>query len=841
MTDRLLERPPGVKEFEPMPAAGALPPVNPPPFRWLAHEGVARWRVELVGPGGEQMEFGPLHDPILALRQTLPPGEWTWQVIGLNLSGNEVGRGQPRTFTVADGLPGFVVPDVTELEEKWRGLRPRLFGKRIAMVREHLDGEFAAPFEQLQAWCRIAESEPLIDEPAGYRLFPDDHEEHTKDWRRIYSAARISATHAVRFALSYLLTDNAAHLEHAKRWTMHLLSWNPFAITSLRETDEAGMPLLERLSLVYDWLHGHWTEIERERFLRVMVVRGEEARERDAQVGFAARPFFNHRCRTLAFTGTAGVAFLGDIPQATEWLQYILDVMAVSYPSGSWGGDDGGWAQGHAYWSGYMSRLAQFVAAASELGIDFAASPYYRNTGYFPVYNLPPKMDGTGFGDGAFRPAGFAHKLVVGAFGVAAADGYLRAYADAIDAPLRAPEEMLAEQGDLNPALRWDAWEMTEVRMLLLTPDPGLAAKDLRELPPARVFPYIGWAAMHSAMGDAKNDAWVQFKSSPFGSVSHSHADQNSFNLFAYGEGLLIDSGYYPWYASPHDALWTNQTWAHNAMLIDGRGQAPYDWFARGKIEAFESSEPFVYVRGEAAEAYNRPAPDDIVALAEKHCPELVEKMTGPAAEVVRASRSVLMVNGPRPYFVVLDWLETATPATFQWLGHAYEEMQIRGAGFEVQRNDARLTVQFIAPAKLSLSQKDQFPVAPEALFRDAPNQWHLTAATTEKSTTARFMAILVPYGSGDTSCPETRRFRSPAGDRTSGTCPPRCDEPLVVEPLHLDGLVGAKVGDDIILAPATGVTGPISYEGIDAHAALVVISGANTFIAEAVEKRERL
>ena len=794
-----------------MPADGAVPPVNPPPLRWLSHDGVTRWHVVLDGPGGKHLKFGPLRDEILALRKKLPPGPWTWQVIGFDAAGGEVGRTRPRTFTVRRGLKGFASPDVTKLERKWRGLRPRLHAKRIAMVREHLGGEFARAYGQLLKWCELAEARPPIPEPAGYRPFPSDTVEHNDDWHRILSAGKVGSAHAARFALSYLLNDNPAHLELAKRWAMNLLEWNPWGTTSLATCDEAGMTMLERLSFVYDWLHPHWSDAERERFHDVMLIRGEEARERDRQVHFAARPFFNHQCRTLAFTGAAGVAFLGEIPQAAEWLQYVLDVMAVSYPSGSWGSDDGGWSQGHSYWAAYMMRLIHFVAAAAELGIDFAAAPYYRNAGYFAVYNLPPYAPGGGFGDAAYRPPGLNHKLTVGAFGTAAGDGHLRAYADAIDAPMREAREILGDPSLAGDARRWDAWDIPEVLRLLFTPGPGLEPKDLRGLPAARAFPYIGWTAMHSAIGDAETDTWLQFKSSPFGSVSHSHADQNSLNLFAYGEALLIDSGYYPWYASPHDALWTNQSWAHNLVLVGGHGQPIYDWSARGRIDAFASLPPFAYARGEAAEAYNRPANPASAGLARKHAPEWVDRM-GPATEVTRASRSVLMVNGERPYYVVLDWLETADPVRFQWLAHAHEEMHIDGRGFQVRRGDAHCSVCFTWPAELSLSQHDRFPVAPEARHKDAPDQWHLTAETVEPATTARFLAVLLPH---------------------------RADqEPRAVEPLNGDGFVGARIGGDIVLAPETGVAGPIRFGKLEAEAAVVAVSGGKLLAAEATQLR---
>ena len=44
----------------------------------------------------------------------------------------------------------------------------------------------------------------------------------------------------------------------------------------------------------------------------------------------------------------------------------------------------------------------------------------------------------------------------------------------------------------------------------------------------SRFFADIGWVTMHSALGDAEEDVWALFKSSRFGSFSHSHADQNA-------------------------------------------------------------------------------------------------------------------------------------------------------------------------------------------------------------------------------------------------------------------------------------------------------------------------
>jgi len=143
-------------------------------------------------------------------------------------------------------------------------------------------------------------------------------------------------------------------------------------------------------------------------------------------------------------------------------LEFVLSVLAVSYPSGSWGSCDGGWANGLSYWSSYMSFLAMFLATADELGIRLTEGEYYRNTGYFAVYHLPPYALRGGFGDGADGAPGFAHKLVVGTFGRLAGDSSLCAYADGISTAAGEPAAMAADRTQYCPSRRWDAWALPE-------------------------------------------------------------------------------------------------------------------------------------------------------------------------------------------------------------------------------------------------------------------------------------------------------------------------------------------------------------------------------------------
>jgi len=109
---------------------------------------------------------------------------------------------------------------------------------------------------------------------------------------------------------------------------------------------------------------------------------------------------------------------------------------------------------------------------------------------------------------------------------------------------------------------------------------------------------------MHSDLADPKR-ASVYFKSSPYGSYNHSHADQNSFVIDYKGERLAIDSGYYDDYGTPHWREWYKQTRAANAITFDGgQGQGIDGRQYSGKITRFESDDKHAIAVGDAEKAY---------------------------------------------------------------------------------------------------------------------------------------------------------------------------------------------------------------------------------------------
>ena len=213
----------------------------------------------------------------------------------------------------------------------------------------------------------------------------------------------------------------------------------------------------------------------------------------------------------------------------------------------------------------------------------------------------------------------------------------------------------------------------------LATHDPKLEARTPAGLPGARHFPGTGLAAFHTALGDREKDISLVFRSSPFGSVSHGHADQNAFVIEAFGRGLALATGFYPWYGSPHHHDWTRATRAVNSVLVNGEGQVRRSWEARGRITGFSTDERFDYVAGEAGAAYG--------------------------GKLERFSRRILHIKPG--VFVIFDELVAPKPSTFQWLLHTVNKPEVESGRMVVCNVPAAMEVRMLAPAGLTPSLSD--------------------------------------------------------------------------------------------------------------------------------------
>ncbi len=724
--------------------------VNPPGFTWTKYEEADSYSFILFeGKSGIKVHIlqEELTNTVALLKNELNPGEYSWLIVYNDSVGNVLGRSKLRNFTLDEGQPSLVMPDMEVLSKQLENVRPRIF--LTPSVLNHLKENFAhnkLPFWEL---CRsLADSslaQPMPPEPAPYK----DSVFEISEWRRIYRPAKTGSANMVRMALIWKITNEQKYLDGAKNWLVHLAGWDPNGITSFRipqitgyeGNTEASMPMLERMAMVYDWVRDELNPEEKKLVLSSLNVRGNQMLKYYTDNDFISEPWSNHAVRCLAFTGLAGLATLGDLPDAQKWLDYVIQCYMTSFPT--WGGDDGGWAQGISYASAYNLWQTNFVEALNlSTDVNLYNKPFFRNNGYFGVYCHPPYATRGAFGDGGEDSHSPIEKILCQRYAMAYKDSVLLWQAENINPNRNSknPDRPLVTKEHL-----WQGYYMEDVVSILTLNSGELKSVSPANLPQAKLFKDIGWAAMHSDMGSADNDVWMLFKSSPFGSFSHSHADQNSFQVNAYGESLIIDSGYYPWYGSPHQQLWSRQTKAHNAILINGRGQSTHSMEASGTIEEFEHVDGLTIVTGECARAYNLPMPEAVINKWEEYLDDPVPDMKPDAQDV---SRTVVFNHDKEnPWIVIQDYIKAESPSQFDYMLHSLEKMKMDTVNQQllVQSGNSALDVYLLSSEVLNFNQTDKFTVDPDENDAGAPNQWHFSASNIEQREEIHFLALMLP------------------------------------------------------------------------------------------------
>jgi hypothetical protein len=697
-----LDPKPGPTQKPYHPADGQVVEVTPPPFIWVPAGAGAVYSLQVSRSadfaGADTRTFGGLKRSVCALREPLPAGQWYWRYGVETPKGVVYGRSRP--FTIPESARPFAFPDFDQVIRRVPQQHPRLFfiGEHLAKVREMAKGELKGEVADLVKSCNKAVGEELVPEP-GYQ--PKGPERGP--WAvNVMRTTRPPMDTMERCALAYLLTGDQRLGQEAKRRILHFFSWDPKGPTSLFAYDEPPMWVMMRGSRAYDWTYDLFTPEERAKVEPNMKARALQFLTLLQRMPFESNPYSSHPGRLPGFLGECALSFSHEWPEAKEWLEYVTLLYYTSYPA--WGGDDGGWQEGPGYWSAYMSFALHFVVALREAGgVDLMQKPFFRNTPWFALYTATPYQEHWAFGDGqGGSPKGFGHLMYV--------------------------FSTLTQ----NPYFRWDAEEsgvgprqIAADALSLATYDPSLKARSPIELPQGRVFPVAGLASIHSALGKKDEDVSLLLRCSPYGSISHGHADQNAFIIEAFGRGLAIATGYYPWYGSPHHDGWTRATKAVNSILVDGEGQVGRRWAAGCSITAFQLGEGYDYVEGEAAPAYG--------------------------GRLKRFRRHIVHV---RPgVFVMLDDLVAEKPATFQWLLHAYEKITVdeQGRALRVERAPAAMRVKLLLPAQLTFTQTDKYVPEPEVVKGKGnyKNTWHLTASTVERRPTAQFLTVLMPHRIG--------------------------------------------------------------------------------------------
>jgi len=705
------ERPASEQEWGYRPAAGSVSAVTPPGFSWRPQPGIVSWELQCVPTSSKKdagyhvsgIEFS-VHCP----PHVFPPGEYAWSYRGKTKDGQSTDWSRLREFTIAADAVAMPMPAREELLSRIPGSHPRLFVRPedLPRLKKLAAGSMKDRFDELVARCeQLLKSPPPTAEPPKY---PPTVERKSEQWREIWWGNRVYTINALdgaaTLAFTRLLGGKEEYGQLARRILLDCARWDPKGATGYRYNDEAGMPYAYYFSRTYTFVYDLLSDEERRLCREVMKIRGDEM-----YTHLCPRhlwmPYSSHSNRAWHFLGEVGIAFLGEVEGADDWVWFAMNVFYNTYPV--WCDEDGGWHEGTSYWSSYISRFTWWAdVMRSAMEIDAFQKPYFSKAGYYAMYLMPPGKVGGGFGDLTAKRQAKDNVSLMSVLAAQAGNPHWQWYVERMGGPAEVSGYVGFVRGTLP-------------KVKPLPPD---------DLPTSRLFRGTGQAYLNTTLEDARNDVQVVFKSSPFGTQSHGYEANNSFLLWAYGRRLLIRSGYRDIYGSDHHVKWMWSTRSVNNVTVDGKGQLPHSAASQGRVVAFHTTAAIDAVVGEAGEAYRGSSSRDASS-------RLLD----------RFSRAVLFVKPE--LVIVFDCLDARQESTFQYWLHATDKFTVGEQGsVELRVGDVVCPILFLEPKGLEFSQTNEYDPNPRPRIK--LREWHLTAATPQKSKSVQFVTLLRPHRS---------------------------------------------------------------------------------------------
>ncbi len=565
---------------------------NPPVFSWARHSSNPdSYTVEIRANGAVYKTFNVKRNWLFP---TTPfaKGTYTWRV---RPSTSSTAWSDPRTFIIDSNARDFIVYDDNFLRNRIAGkARPRSIQSNIPVYSNWsaaMKAERGAALQRLRT--EVEWSIPRL-------AFPKDSDWPLRD-TNVQTAANAAQNAAVRSAvfgngrqlsaaaLLYRLTGEQKYLTEALARADALVALDINGPTSYQNQDQGTRVIALSLAKAFDLISGNIDATRRNQWLwnidqRTTAIYNDLSGSSGRMDQY---PFDSHGGTNLAYLALIAALSVGNIPNANQWFDFSFRASVAS--TSVWSGPDGGFGNGTAY-AQYAAEsiLAVWQPLGVIAGVNLFDKPWTRGFMNYLMQFLPPGSMRHVFGD--------EHEVTPS---MRVMKGFAARYA--------------------TPQTAWYFHTISnemDALTMLEAPYPLPVATINATTPPSNsaIFPSIGWSAMHSNMADA-NRTSVFFKSSPYGSFNHSHADQNSFVVMKGGHALLSEAGYSDYYSSPMANSWYRQTKAHNGITFDnGQGQITTGYTPEGynkqmiyggRLTAFSPSSSVDFVEGDATPTYD--------------------------------------------------------------------------------------------------------------------------------------------------------------------------------------------------------------------------------------------
>ncbi len=751
------------------PRDGSRPATNPPVFAWKPREGDERFEL-IVARDAELSDVAlretDLRDPVFLPETALAAGSYWWQwSAGGDLS-------EVFEFEVTADAVVVEVPPASEWFDRMPDAHPRLFvlPGEVEALRESRHGERAAAWEKLRT-----AADALLDDEHHYPeppFLPDrsrDYDEWFSIWVNILWTSRRFVREAELLAFAYLASGEKSYARAACERMASVSLWDPEGSSSIPHNDEAHMSVIWDGAKVCDWVWDEFTEEELALVIDQFTRRGRLTYEAVHDHGcYGVTQFGSHSGRELVFLALIGLVFHEHIPEAQKWLDWLRPVLCGVWPV--WAGDDGAWAEGPSYGLAYVGIMTMFASGLKKgADVDLYTRPFWRGHAQWRQWFWPPYLEWLGFGDHSERWRGnwLRNAELVETIGRESGgdefDQYvarLRAEADTLTTP---PDRKVGDEA-VTPEwyLRAGGADATS------SPAPDHVL---------RVFPAAGQAAVRTDLLDPARDIAMLFRSSPYGSFSHSHANHNDFIMHVAGKAMAMPSGYYDGYGSNHHSHWVWHTKSHNCVTLSDAGQVMRSLDAVGAVANSFEDERVAYFCGVADAAY--------------------------ADRATKCRRHVLFLKERQCFLMVDDFVaQPGIVSALQWNIHSWNEFAVDddARSFVLQREGSSLAGQFMCHTNAFFSLTEGWDPPPAKIKDSAQwhNQFHLRFTVTGLVERRRLGVVLCPGHAGLI--------------------------PALVEADLIDGVEVARIGEDALVV---GAGERVECDGVSADGlALAIVDG---------------
>lgn len=645
------------------------------------------------------------------LHRQLAAGTWYWRFRSTAADGSASGEwSDTYSFEVKDGTPVFVTPGFKAFLENAPRIYPRLYCFLNGRIDEARRNVTAHPeYKQLLSRATTAMN-------TDYATF-----------QAPYANAETLRQHATYLYQAYHLLQREVYADKLHQ-LLRMLTATPPTDAELFSSNFTATNIAVCHAAAYDLLHARLTASERTSAEELMMRVTRYFHKVNCGVQenhLFDNHFWQQNMRILFQTAF----LLYDNPnysaEVLPMLEYYYELWTARAPAGGFN-RDGLWHNGTGYFNANVKTLTYMPALLSYIARkDFLQHPWYLNAGRALVYSFPPSSKSNGFGDSSEKAT--APNRLTAAFADYLAretnDTYAGWYA-----------------GECATQLQQDY----ELRLYRICADRSYSTTLPENAPKLIWYKDIGEVAVHTRPGDVENGLALSFRSSTFGSGSHTTASQNAFNLLYKGADVYRSSGYYQSFADAHNLMSYRHSRAHNTILVNGIGQ-PYSTKGYGNVARAMGGNHISYCLGDASHAYCGISDDPMWVgyFAQAGITQTPKNGFG-STPLQKYLRHLLTLHPD--VVVIYDELEASEPAAWDWLLHSPTQFHINAE--ELMASSSNEEKGFIAAAQLFcndqpvLSQTDRFTVPPATAGPAYPNQWHLTARVENRQAT-RFLAIL--------------------------------------------------------------------------------------------------